>query len=77
MGKHCSVYGCNGNSDNGLSMHSFPKNPKIRRLWIKFVDNTRAEWTPRVYDNVCSRHFTPDDYTDSPIQVALGFASKS
>ena len=37
MGKHCCVYGCNGNSDNGLSMHSFPKNPKIRRLWISLL----------------------------------------
>lgn len=49
--------------------HLFPKNPKLRTLWIKAIKRSASTtekfrcWQPGKYSVVCDAHFTPSDYT--------------
>ena len=42
-GLSCCVANCIGVHSDGLSLYSFPKEPNIRRQWIKFVQVCRAD----------------------------------
>ena len=38
----------------GISMHSFPSNPKVRAQWVKFVRTHRPYFVNTAYSALCS-----------------------
>ncbi|PIK37131.1 hypothetical protein BSL78_26037 [Apostichopus japonicus] len=66
MPVRCVVEGCSNVITKAISLHRWPKNDKTRRLWTKFVQNTRFDFTgPSQYSSVCSEHFTEAVYDPS------------
>ena len=63
-GKRCVVMFCDKTNADGVSMHKFPTEEKVRRQWVSFVRQKN-----------CSDHFTPEDYHDYQMKAA-GYASK-
>lgn len=51
----CVAYGCNNNRG-----HRFPKNEKLKKLWIAAIK--QKKFRPTVWSRVCSDHFRPEDY---------------
>ena len=43
----------------GISMHRFPKDESLRRLWTQFVRCHRMKFVPSVYSALCFAHFEP------------------
>ena len=88
MGKNCVVYGCNvtsankkGISTQGISTHSFPKDPNVRRKWVNFVKKTRKNFSqPTEHQVICAQHFASDAFADqytAPLfQRELGYRPK-
>lgn len=62
-GKRCVVMYSNNTNENGVSLHQFPKNKKIRQKWIEFVLKKRESksWTPGS-GHICSNHFKENDF---------------
>ena len=62
-GRHCVAGGpnkvsCKNTSYTpGISMHRFPKDESLRRLWTQFVRRHRAKFAPSEYSALCSGHF--------------------
>ena len=82
-GRYCCAGGpnltsCKNNMHtDGISMHQFPKDPTIRRKWVKFVQRHRADFNEsRVtnYTSLCSAHFEEDCFARK-ISLDLGEAS--
>lgn len=75
MGKGCVVYNCRGNSRDHLTVHSFPKDNNLHRLWVQFV-NVKRQWvapenTPehRKSSGICTHHFKPDCYNQQKKKI--------
>ena len=63
MGRRCIVAGCSKTTKDGVSLHKFPVDTKVRRQWITQVKKNRANWRePSSYSEVCSDHFTRDSF---------------
>lgn len=43
----------------------FPRNAATRREWVRFVNNTRADFTLTEYSKICSAHFSGDCVDES------------
>ena len=55
---------CTNNSYSpGISMHTLPKNEKVRAQWVKFVRTHRPDWEPTEYSYLCSLHFKESCFT--------------
>ena len=54
----------------GIRMHQFPKDPKIRAQWVKFVQRHRVDFGEPVpkHASLCSAHFEPGCY---PTRLSL------
>ncbi|KAH7933952.1 hypothetical protein HPB49_019431 [Dermacentor silvarum] len=52
----------------GVSFHTFPKSPKLRRLWVLAMK--RDCWQPTPSSRLCSAHFRNEDYVHDP-SIAL------
>lgn len=75
-GKRCTVMFCNKTNADGVTLHQFPKNEKIRRQWISFVQQKRDPSGWRAGSgHICSDHFTPEDYHGYGLKLA-GLATK-
>ncbi|KAH6925028.1 hypothetical protein HPB50_027180 [Hyalomma asiaticum] len=48
----------------GISFHAFPRDPKIRKLWVLAIKRDR--WQPTSSSRLCSAHFTNEDYVHDP-----------
>ena len=46
-----------------VSMHTFPKNEKVRDQWVKFVNVHRPDWKPTSNSALCSVHFHESCFT--------------
>lgn len=58
MPKRCVAAGCSNTSQDGFSLHKFPKDPQLRRIWTSKVKLTRTKWPgPSKYAVLCSAHF--------------------
>ena len=55
-----SGYGSKNQFPAGIGKHRFPKDPRMRELWIKAIP--RADWSPTVHSRVCSLHFDKSDF---------------
>ena len=64
-GKYCVAGGPNKASCKntsytpGISMHVFPKDESVRRMWTRFIRRHRADFVPTQFSAVCSAHFAP------------------
>ena len=69
---------CKNNSHtDGIAMHQFPKNPEVRRKWVKFVQRHRSDFDETCvsnYTSLCSAHFDESCYTHSPSLQIEGMA---
>jgi hypothetical protein len=43
-GKKCIAAGCSNSHKDGISLFKFPSDNKLRKMWIKQVQRTRAKW---------------------------------
>ncbi|KAJ8020278.1 THAP domain-containing protein 10 [Holothuria leucospilota] len=77
MPVRCVVGGCSNVITGKISLHRWPKDEKTRRLWTKFVQNTRADFTgPSQFSSICSEHFTEEDYDPSiALKEKMGLAA--
>ena len=58
MPGRCIVGGCCNTSKDGVSMHTFPKDVALRKIWTARVKLTRAKWYgPTDSSIICSAHF--------------------
>ena len=75
-GKRCVVIYCNNTNDNGVSLHQFPTDEKIRQKWIDFVVRKRdpKSWTPGS-GHICSDHFEKNDFENYYAKIS-GLCSK-
>ena len=64
MPTSCVVGGCTRNSIKNPETHfcQFPRDPAISKEWVKFVNNTRKDFTflARSRPLICSAHFSED-----------------
>ncbi len=77
---HRSVVGGCGNTNfDGISMHRFPKDPKIRDKWERFVKATRKHWNHASECSViCGQHFiTQDDFEGYNIYAVEGWVKET
>ena len=65
------MFGCSNepNVYDGIAMHSIPfgnndrlEAKKRRNVWVNFVKEKRAKWTPTSTSVICSKHFKPEDF---------------
>lgn len=75
-GKRCVVMHCNNTNNNGVSLHQFPKNEKIRQKWIEFVVRKRdpKSWTCGS-GHICSDHFEHNNFENYYAKIS-GLSSK-
>jgi len=61
---HCAAFGCHNQAKNkkhlSISFHSFPKDKKLRDVWVKALGRTSLPKDPRL----CSQHFATDCFDD-------------
>ena len=56
---------CRNNSyTEGMTVHQFPKDPNVRKKWVKFVQRHRVDFAEPVnkYAVLCSAHFEQTCY---------------
>ena len=73
----CVVYGCDNSAGPLISVHWFPKDKKLRQLWVNFVKNTR-KWEAKqvsIHVGVCSAHFEDDCFLNK-LQASMGLAQR-
>ena len=62
-GKYCvcegpGLHSCtNTYHIEGISMHKFPENEEQRKIWTKFVQRHRPNFSPSSSSVICSAHF--------------------
>ncbi|XP_072172561.1 THAP domain-containing protein 10-like [Diadema setosum] len=65
MPRRCIVAGCSKTAKDGVSLHTFPSDEKLRRIWTARVKLTRVDWNgPSRSSLVCSAHFTDDSFEE-------------
>lgn len=65
MPRRCVVGGCNNIPGGDISVHKFPKESKLRRIWINFVNITRSDFVCTENSVICSAHFEEDCFEAS------------
>ena len=59
-GIRCVAANCGNTHADGVSLHTFPKDPTLLKKWNDFVKLTRGAWPgPIEYSALCSIHFEP------------------
>ena len=63
MVRRCVVGGCNNTTKDGVSLHKFPRDQKLRNQWNKFVAVKRADWHDATkHSEICSAHFESNKF---------------
>lgn len=84
MPTSCVAGGCTRNSSKNPEIHfvQFPRDPAISKEWVKFVNNTRKDFTfsARSRPLICSAHFSEDciepSINSSALKKSLGLTTK-
>lgn len=59
-GIRCVAANCGNTNADGVSLHTFPKDPTLLKKWSDFVKLKRGAWPgPTEYSALCSIHFEP------------------
>ena len=75
MVKYCSAYDCYSYcGTSGLSFHRIPKDVVRRKQWISALKLKRQLKWDCVW--ICSDHFTPDSYENTPLTDKAVFRKK-
>ena len=48
------AYNCNNSEKSSVSLHKFPSDDKVRKIWIDKI--CRKNWTPSQHSRLCSQH---------------------
>ena len=68
---YCCAVDCTNGSGSGKTFHRFPRDSKLKQLWIARVK--RKNWSPTQTTVLCSDHFQRADYeTDPELLKTLG-----
>ncbi|CAH1788266.1 unnamed protein product [Owenia fusiformis] len=67
----CVVGGCSNEPREGISLFKWPKDAKMARLWAKFVDSTRKDFTPSDQTRICSAHFKSEHFSINTTQNSM------
>ena len=63
MPARCIVAGYSNTTKDGVSLHVFPKDENLRRIWTSKVKLTRGNWkSPSDTSVICSAHFEDSDF---------------
>uniref|UniRef100_A0A3B3CHQ8 THAP domain-containing protein 1 n=1 Tax=Oryzias melastigma TaxID=30732 RepID=A0A3B3CHQ8_ORYME len=73
MGKRCVVMFCSNSCHTGQSVHVFPKNPVLRRQWIRFVEVKRANFKLTENSVICGAHFEKECMSNA-LKIAMGYS---
>ena len=66
MVSSCLMLGCTSStSTKGLSFHRFPKDPKLKSLWV--AATRRHKWEPTKWSRICGAHFSPNNYKNNKL----------
>ena len=71
----CVAAGCNNTHKDGVSLFLFPKDPCMKKKWASAVRRTRDKWEPTNHSVLCSKHFEPKCFKQTP-QVAQSLGMK-
>ena len=68
---YCAAYECNNTSNkgrkkNGVHFFSFPKNKKIKSLWLNKIKRIHFNPDKQHSSKLCSDHFHPSSFTRNP-----------
>uniref|UniRef100_UPI00358F5049 uncharacterized protein n=1 Tax=Myxine glutinosa TaxID=7769 RepID=UPI00358F5049 len=75
MPSRCVAAGCSNCPSETVSVFKFPKDVKLRDIWTKQVQRTRAKWMPTSSSVLCSEHFERHCFNEIPqLKASLGFA---
>ena len=75
MPKRCVVGKCGAVNSDGVSLHKFPNEEKTRKLWVKFVQHTRKDFTKASsFSCICSLHFNSSK--SNMAADSLGFGTR-
>lgn len=65
-------------SKDGVSLHKWPEDLNVAKLWTKAMKNTRSDFFNPATSHICSAHFTADSFEDqSVIAKCLGLKMKN
>ncbi|KAG0411063.1 hypothetical protein HPB47_011806, partial [Ixodes persulcatus] len=78
MPQHCAAQDCsNSVCYTGRPVHKFPREPTLRKLWIRAARLSQPTWKPAKGDRLCAEHFADEDYRRSPkLLESLGLPVK-
>lgn len=77
MPNRCIVAGCSKTPKDDVSLHNFPKDENLRKIWIAKVKLTRAEWQgPSEWSTICSDHFAVDDFENPGLYSEFGMKKR-
>ena len=66
MVSSCLMLGCTSStSTKGLSFHRFPKDPKLKSLWV--AATRRHKWEPTKWSRICCGNFSPNNYKNNKL----------
>ena len=66
MVSSCLMLGCTSStSTKGLSFHRFPKDPKLKSLWV--AATRRHKWEPTKLSRICGAYFSPNGYKNKKL----------
>ncbi|XP_021200910.3 uncharacterized protein LOC110384118 isoform X2 [Helicoverpa armigera] len=60
---------CSASSCRNMGSHTFPKDPKLRRLWEKATN--KENFKASKHSRLCSAHFTESDYIDVCLSTGM------
>ncbi|KAK3107158.1 hypothetical protein FSP39_008328 [Pinctada imbricata] len=71
----CSAFNCNTRPGQGLAMFHYPKDPRLRKLWIEKLK--RKNFSPSNHGKLCEKHFVETDFVVSrEFAKSIGFDQK-
>uniref|UniRef100_A0A8C4QP69 THAP domain-containing protein 1 n=1 Tax=Eptatretus burgeri TaxID=7764 RepID=A0A8C4QP69_EPTBU len=63
MPARCIIAGCSNTTKDCVSLHVFPKDDNLQRIWTSKVKLTRGNWKgPSDMSVICSTHFEDSDF---------------
>ncbi|XP_063950920.1 uncharacterized protein LOC129260174 isoform X2 [Lytechinus pictus] len=73
MPTRCIVAGCSNTTKENVSLHRFPRDPSLRKVWTSKVKLTRANWAgPSDTSVICSVHFAETDFEEPGLWTEFG-----
>ena len=73
MPTRCILAGCSNTTKEGVSLHNFPNDENMRKVWTSRVKLSRKKWDgPSKRSVICSDHFNDSDFEDEGFWSQFG-----